>query len=177
MLVEIITISIIAKPPNTIGSRRSRRHNAWRVPLSRALIRRCSNHLRKFDACAIALFISSNKRKDKRCEMDREKGMKREASVIKHARGTVDNGSEREKERERDTRHEVARVRGSVDAKYRQGCQVAETAAAPLSTGTSWFSSGGRGGLRAVRAMRERGIEGARSRHWSWEEVVATWRS
>lgn len=27
-----------------------------------------------------------------------------------------------------------------MDAKYRQGCQVAETDAAPLSTGTSWFS-------------------------------------
>jgi len=32
-----------------------------------------------------------------------------------------------------------------VDAKYRQGCQVAETAAAPLNTGTSTlFSSRGR---------------------------------
>lgn len=34
------------------------------------------------------------------------------------------------------------RVRGGVNAKYRQGCQVAETAAAPLSAGTSWFSPG-----------------------------------
>jgi len=45
---------------------------------------------------------------------------------------------------ERD-RSEVARVRGGEDAKYRQGCQVAETAAAPLSTGTIWFSLEGCG--------------------------------
>lgn len=31
------------------------------------------------------------------------------------------------------------KVRDNVDAKYRRGCQVAETAA-PLSTGTDWFS-------------------------------------
>lgn len=37
--------------------------------------------------------------------------------------------------------HEVTRVRDGVDAKYRQGCQVAETAAAPLSTGTSTLFS------------------------------------
>jgi len=72
--------------------------------------------------------------------------MKREASVIKYAKGMVDNGSKRE------TRHEVARVRGSVDSKYREGCQVAETAAAPLSAGTSWFSSGrGDGGDEGAR--------------------------
>lgn len=41
--------------------------------------------------------------------------------------------------------HEVARARDGVDAKYRRGCQVAETAAAPLSTGTSRFSPVSRG--------------------------------
>lgn len=54
------------------------------------------------------------------------------------SRGEVGRGQERERER-----NEAARVRGGVDAKYRQGCQVAETAAAPLSTGTSWFSPAG----------------------------------
>lgn len=65
--------------------------------------------------------------------------------------------------RERKARHEVARVRGGVDAKYRQGCQVAETAAAPLSTGTSWFSpgveEGGGGGVAG-----DGNDEGARDR-------------
>lgn len=69
--------------------------------------------------------------------------MRREATTNRpswngRSRGEVGRGQERERER-----NEAARVRGGVDAKYRQGCQVAETAAAPLSTGTSWFSPAG----------------------------------
>jgi len=37
--------------------------------------------LRKFNACADALFISLSKRKGKRRGMDKEKGMKREVSI------------------------------------------------------------------------------------------------
>jgi len=63
--------------------------------------------------------------------------------------------------REIETRHEVARARGGVDAKYRQGCQVAETAAAPLSIGTSWFSSRKRGcGRREQRGSAGQGTQG-----------------
>ena len=43
---------------------------------------------------------------------------------------------ERERERERERNGEMSLVGNGMDAKYRQGCQVAETAAAPLSTGT-----------------------------------------
>lgn len=46
-----------------------------------------------------------------------------------------------------------------MDAKYRQGCQVAETAAAPLSTGTSWFSPGGVAGDGDGEGARDRGCK------------------
>lgn len=63
-----------------------------------------------------------------------------------------------------------------MDAKYRQGCQVAETAAAPLSVlgrvssaRRGWEDRGSRRGGGCRRA--------ARSRHWSRVEGVAVWRS
>ena len=46
-------------------------------------------------------------------------------------------GGEGEGERAKEKRgEEMPLVGNGMDAKYRQGCQVAETAAAPLSTGT-----------------------------------------
>jgi len=62
---------------------------------------------------------------------------------------------ERKGETEGETSRKVARVRGGVDAKYRRGCQVAETAAAPLSTGTSRFSPVGRGHREGRRGEEE----------------------
>lgn len=131
------------------------------VPLSTVLIRRYSYHLSTSIATKIrrlrnrVVYITEQEEEQEARDRQRERDQERDLDQPCKRDGGWWIG-------ERKTRHEVARVRGGVDAKYRQGCQVAETAAAPLSTGTSWFSPGG---LRAAETARGRGTGGARSRH------------
>lgn len=64
-------------------------------------------------------------------------------------------GNKRERGRERSRRCDYIRWGNGMDAKYRQGCQVAETAAAPLSV---------LGRVSSARREWERGAEGRQGR-------------
>lgn len=129
-----------------------------RVPLSTVLIRRYSYHLSTSIATKIqrlrncVVYITEQEEGQEARDRQRERDQERDLDQPCKRDGGWWIG-------ERKTRHEVARVRGGVDAKYRQGCQVAETAAAPLSTGTSWFSPGGCGRRRRLGGAGQ-GVQG-----------------
>lgn len=106
-----------------------------RVLLSSLVDRASVRSAAKFDACARALFISAG-------------------------RYALRRALKRERERERMTVAEEDWA--EMEAKYREGCQVAETAAAPLSTGTARAARGGRAKKGWQGRVIDRGWKGCR---------------